>query len=66
MGTVLADFTHIMGDGPVSVPTTDGDNVAGGGTEATAFKAANNEFAIKNVSDDFQIKSIICFFHQES
>lgn len=126
MGTILADFTHIMGDGPQDVDTAAGNavgfsrsfatggvrtdqsivlmfavrnkgttpadvlindvnvgrvtstaigafttqiiTITGGGTEAKAFKATNNVFAITNVSDPdgFQIKSIVCFFHQES
>ena len=127
MGTVLADFVHIMGDGPVVVNQTaanvpvgfsrpfdtagvrrdqsvilmfsvlpldtnplpaQGDvfinNVKVGsildtvhGTftmqtiiiakgEDTGFVEADNRFVIKNVPRIFEIKSIVCFFHQES
>ena len=126
MGTVLADFVHIMGDGPApvasagsnevgfsrpfntagirrdqsvilmfSVHPTETDNlpaqadvyinnvwvgnilntvhgmftaqtiiIAKG--EDVGFVEKDNRFVIKNVPRPFDIKSIICFFHQES
>jgi hypothetical protein len=124
VGTILGDFTHVMGDGPVGVHPASGNIVAfqrtfdtggirtdqsivlmfavsgKGGTPADvlinsvqvgninsapadsfstqiitiakdshqskAFKNTHNVFDIMNVADDFQIKSIVCFFHQES
>lgn len=124
MGTVLADFTYLVGDGPVTVPVTSVSNqvafsrtfhtggirtdqpvmlmfsvrnmgtgqadvfindndvgnvtstlqgtfttqtiIIGKGEDAEFKGDQQNEFAIKNVSNDFQIKDIVCFFHQES
>jgi hypothetical protein len=126
MGTVLADFTHIMGDGPVHVNAGSGEVVfkrtfeTGGiktdqpvllmfavshrgnrggpspkvlvngvqvgtvqesgeeffstqlititrdSTESRAFRSQDNLLEITGVPDGFDIKSIVCFFHQES
>lgn len=124
MGTVLADFTHIMGDGPVHVPagpngavaferpfdtggirtdqsivlmfaisnkggtpadvlvngtkvgqihdspaslfSTQMITIARNSTESKKFNNVGNKFTIMNVADAYDIKSIVCFFHQES
>jgi hypothetical protein len=126
MGTVLADFTHIMGDGPVHVKSGSGEvvfertfdtggirtdqavilmfavvrrgnqggpspkvlingvevgaviesgeeffstqtiTIAKDTTESQAFNSQDNLLEITSIADSFDIKSIVCFFHQES